>query len=1236
MSGRSTINIKSIFLLVLILTGFAYSLYSQDKKIGDIINLYKHVEAIGSAPRDNVTLNDVSNLFVGDTVLLIQMKGAVINVPEDGNFGSYKDLIGLPGLSEFLIIESINAGAKNVVFTSIILNNFDVSGIVQLVRVPFYNSATVTSTLTCQPWDSVTKTGGVLTMIIGRTLSLDADIDVSGKGFKGGKTSPGDGLCSTGLNNFGYPESNPNSGYKGESPATRAFVDLGNIPPVFPDYAKGKGANFTGGGGGNGKYSGGGGGSNWALTGGKGGKENPTCAPNNDGGIGGLTIKFTDLDAGFFMGGGGGASTYETGNTTATPGGNGGGIIIIICDTLKGNGKIITAEGGSPNTYPKVSGNAGAGGGGGGGSVALYLQSYSSGSTGNLTISVKGGNGGNTSNAYGEGGGGGGGLILTNNITPPANVSRNYTGGLGGTRSPGTTYGSSGSDGGTLNNYSPVLNGFLFNSIRSAVTGDQTDSICSNVSFGIISGTIPFGGTTPYTLLWEYSTTSESAGFSPAPGTNNQRDYSPGILTQTTWFRRKVTDSGAPVLVDISKPVKIIVQPFIKNNIIGDPDTVCYAQNPATLISKGTLQDGNGIYYFRWKVSTDNSVFTYPANNDSTENYTPEPALKYTSWYKRTVTSGRCVDSTAIVRINVLDTISNNKILSPPQDICFGSVFNDLTATTISTTPALAGGDNSYKFLWESSINGVAWGPAPGINNQTGYAPVELPERVPMNEYKFRRVVKSGAHDVCVSTTPILLLRDYPVLTNNNIVTSVQKICAGSVPALLVGSDPQNGNGTYTYIWQDSSKAHTWTDISSSVARDYQPPALTDTTSYRRKVSSSACFDISKSVRINVHKIIANNSITLLSGLTDTTICDGANPNRFKGTTPTGGTNIAGDYAYEWLFSTDNSTWNPVASAGTLQGYDPPALNSTTYYKRKVLSGACTDISASTIKVTVLPLIGNNVLNTPAVICKGYLPAVITGSTPTGGDGNYKYLWEQSTDGGTTWTAAAGVNNGGDYQPPALSVPTKYKRIVTSGANDCCQNVSTPVEILIHTVPSSIIDAGPDTTFNSVSYRYHMQATPPAVYETGLWKTLSGSTDIIDSTLFNTEVLNLKSKNVYSWTVTNGPCISKDTVTINVNSYVIPNGFSPNGDGTNDYFEILGLDIYELEVELSIVNSAGTEVFHTTNKNGPENWINWDGTNSSGAPLSEGTYYYILYMKPKDDPDKPPIKEPGYVVLKRR
>ena len=160
-------------------------------------------------------------------------------------------------------------------------------------------------------------------------------------------------------------------------------------------------------------------------------------------------------------------------------------------------------------------------------------------------------------------------------------------------------------------------------------------------------------------------------------------------------------------------------------------------------------------------------------------------------------------------------------------------------------------------------------------SEQCRYDPDELFSSFPGIEY-YRRVVYSGSNDVCVNTSTSVLLKDFPVITNNTISAN-QIICSGSAPAKLIGSTPLNGDGTYKYTWQDSTKSHTWTDIPGAInltSPDYQPPALTDTTRYRRIVFSSACSDISKSIIVIVHKPIANNNIFLLSVVKwDTTIC---------------------------------------------------------------------------------------------------------------------------------------------------------------------------------------------------------------------------------------------------------------------------------------------------------------------------------------------------------------------------
>jgi gliding motility-associated-like protein len=71
----------------------------------------------------------------------------------------------------------------------------------------------------------------------------------------------------------------------------------------------------------------------------------------------------------------------------------------------------------------------------------------------------------------------------------------------------------------------------------------------------------------------------------------------------------------------------------------------------------------------------------------------------------------------------------------------------------------------------------------------------------------------------------------------------------------------------------------------------------------------------------------------------------------------------------------------------------------------------------------------------------------------------------------------------------------------------------------------------------------------------------------------------------------------------------VPNAFTPNGDGLNDVFRVLG-NLWQLEhFSFGIYNRWGERVFYTSDK-----YAGWDGNHKGdGAPL--GTYVYVLeYM----------------------
>lgn len=82
-------------------------------------------------------------------------------------------------------------------------------------------------------------------------------------------------------------------------------------------------------------------------------------------------------------------------------------------------------------------------------------------------------------------------------------------------------------------------------------------------------------------------------------------------------------------------------------------------------------------------------------------------------------------------------------------------------------------------------------------------------------------------------------------------------------------------------------------------------------------------------------------------------------------------------------------------------------------------------------------------------------------------------------------------------------------------------------------------------------------------------------------------------------------CIGTATVTIVMDSLLIPNVFSPNGDGINDE---LRLNYYGSgNYEILIYDRWGNQVFQTTDTE-----VFWDGRNNGGEPCPASVYYMAV------------------------
>jgi len=98
------------------------------------------------------------------------------------------------------------------------------------------------------------------------------------------------------------------------------------------------------------------------------------------------------------------------------------------------------------------------------------------------------------------------------------------------------------------------------------------------------------------------------------------------------------------------------------------------------------------------------------------------------------------------------------------------------------------------------------------------------------------------------------------------------------------------------------------------------------------------------------------------------------------------------------------------------------------------------------------------------------------------------------------------------------------------------------------------------------------------------------------------------STTTYLLTVTANGCTATDEVTIVVSNLVVaPNTFTPNGDGTNDTWQILRIEDYP-NCEVNIYDRWGQKIYKSV---GYSNSNPWDGTNN-GLKLPASTYFYVI------------------------
>jgi gliding motility-associated-like protein len=163
-----------------------------------------------------------------------------------------------------------------------------------------------------------------------------------------------------------------------------------------------------------------------------------------------------------------------------------------------------------------------------------------------------------------------------------------------------------------------------------------------------------------------------------------------------------------------------------------------------------------------------------------------------------------------------------------------------------------------------------------------------------------------------------------------------------------------------------------------------------------------------------------------------------------------------------------------------------------------------------------------------------------------------------------------------------------------------------------------VVDAGPDRTLELGSaLLLEGSVFPPSGAYTFAWSP----TQYVDCSTCPITLANPRQSGYFYLQVQDeNLCTALDSIWIEViknTKIFIPNAFSPNSDGLNDFFSVFVNQGVEEVESMKIFNRWGALLYEGKNLQGGTEKVGWDGT-FKGQPVDQGVYVYQIRIRFKD------------------